>query len=120
MPPLMRAIRGAIQVEENSAAAMHRAVAELCRAVVEANGLTPEELISAIFTVTTDLNADFPARAAREEGWGMVPMICALEIPVPGSMPRVCRLLLHVQGEGESKHVYLGGAAALRPDLSGR
>lgn len=113
----MFAIRGAIQVERDSVEAIHAAVATLCVELAEANRLSLSRIVSAIFTLTPDLTADFPARAAREEGWGEVPMICAREIPVPGAPPRICRVLLHVKGNGPPRHVYLGGAAALRPDL---
>ena len=115
----MFAIRGAIQVERDSAEAIHAAVRALCGALVRANRLSPSRIVSAIFTLTPDLTSDFPARAAREAGWGDVPMICAQEVPVPGTLPRICRVLLHVRGNARPRHVYLGGAAALRPDLGG-
>ena len=115
----MLAIRGAIQVERDSSAAISAAVGELCAAILRANRLTPSRMVSAIFTLTPDLCADFPARAAREHGWGEVPMICAQEIPVPGAPPRICRVLVHARGGGRPRHVYLGGALALlRPDLA--
>ncbi len=113
----MRGLRGATQVTENSVAAIEDAVVELCHEIVRRNALRPEEIVWAIFTVTHDLDADFPARAARLGGWGAVPMICSQEIPVPGSMPRVVRVLLHVDSDGPRHHVYLRGAEALRPDL---
>jgi chorismate mutase len=113
----MRGIRGATQVSENSVAAIEDAVAEMCREIARRNQLRPEEIVWAIFTVTHDLDADFPARAARAGGWAGVPMICSQEIPVPGSMPRVVRVLVHVDSDGPRNHVYLRGAEALRPDL---
>jgi chorismate mutase len=116
----MRGIRGATQIEANTIEAMENGVAELCRALVEANRIEPAEIVWAIFTVTHDLDADFPARAAREKGgWGTVPMICSREIPVPGSLPRTVRVLIHVDTgrPGDVKHVYLRGARVLRPDL---
>ncbi len=113
----MRGLRGATQVTENSVAAIEDAVVELCREIVHRNALRPDEIVWAIFTVTHDLDADFPARAARMGGWGEVPMICSQEIPVPRSMPRVIRVLLHVDSDGPRNHVYLRGAEALRPDL---
>ena len=113
----MRGIRGATQVDANTVAAIEDGVAELCRAIVRENRIQPEEIVWAIFTVTHDLDADFPARAARAGGWTEVPMICSREIPVPGSMPRVVRVLLHVDSDGPRNHVYLRGAQALRPDL---
>ncbi|BDG09556.1 chorismate mutase [Anaeromyxobacter paludicola] len=116
----MRGIRGATQIASNTVEAIYDGVVELCRALNEENGLSQDEIVWAIFTVTHDLDADFPARAAREAGgWSRVPMICSQEIPVPGSLPRVVRVLLHVEGGSGAgvRHVYLGGARALRPDL---
>ncbi len=116
----MRGIRGATQLEANSVQAMERGVAELCRAINEANSITEDEIVWAIFTVTHDIDADFPARAARVEGgWGRVPMICSREIPVPGSLPRTVRVLVHVDSgaPADARHVYLAGAKVLRPDL---
>ncbi len=116
----MRGIRGATQIEENTASAMEEAVAELCGLLTERNGITPADIGWAIFTVTHDIDADFPARAARvRNGWHMVPMICSREIPVPGSLPRTIRVLLHVESlDRPVRHVYLRGARALRPDLA--
>lgn len=116
----MRGIRGATQIDANTVEAMQEGVAELCRALVEANGIKEEEIGWAIFTVTHDLDADFPARAARSRaGWHHVPMICSQEIPVPGSLPRAVRVLVHVDSgtQAEARHVYLRGAKNLRPDL---
>ena len=82
--------------------------------------MTPEDVGSAIFTVTEDLTATFPAQAARQMGWSMVPMMCAREIPVPGSLPKVIRVLVHWNTEtpqNDVKHVYLRDAVKLRPDL---
>ncbi len=116
----MRGIRGATQIEENTAEAMEEAVAELCALLTERNGISPSDIGWAIFTVTHDIDADFPARAARiRNGWHMVPMICSREIPVPGSLPRTIRVLLHVESlDRPVRHVYLRGARALRPDLA--
>jgi len=113
----MRGIRGATQISANSVEAMEEAVVEMVEALMERNRLRPEDITWAIFTVTHDLDADFPARAARLAGWHQVPMICSREIPVPGSMARVVRVLLHVNSDGATHHVYLRGAQALRPDL---
>ena len=116
----MRGIRGATQIEANSVLAMEDGVAELCRAIDDANGITQDEIVWAIFTVTHDLDADFPARAARVKGgWDRVPMICSREVPVPGSLPRTVRVLAHVDSgtPADAKHVYLRGAKVLRPDL---
>jgi chorismate mutase len=116
----MRGIRGATQIEANTVQAMEEAVAELCAALCERNGIGPGDIGWAIFTVTHDLDADFPARAARvRNGWHMVPMICSREIPVPGSLPRIIRVLLHVESlDRPVRHVYLRGARGLRPDLA--
>ncbi len=117
----MRGIRGATQIDANTVEAMEEAVAELCRAINEANGIDQDEIVWAIFTVTHDLDADFPARAARVlGGWSRVPMICSREIPVPGSLPRAIRVLIHVDSGDprDAKHVYLRAARALRPDLA--
>ena len=113
----MRAIRGAITVEANTAPAIAGAVKELVEAVVKENQLSPADIVSAIFTLTPDLNAEFPAKPARQAGWGEVPMICAQEIGVPGALPRVCRLILHAKGRKAPRHVYLREAKVLRPDL---
>jgi chorismate mutase len=119
----MRGIRGATQIEANTVEAMEDGVAELCRAITEANGITQGDIVWAMFTVTHDLDADFPARAARVKGgWSQVPMICSREIPVPGSLPRTVRVLVHVDSgtPASANHVYLRGAQALRPDLHKR
>jgi len=113
----MRAIRGAITVEANTAAAISAAVREMVEAMIRENQLAPADIVSAIFTLTPDLDADFPARPARELGWHDVPMICAQEIGVPGALPRVCRLIVHARGRKVPRHVYLREARVLRPDL---
>ena len=116
----MRGIRGATQIDANTVEAMEDGVAELCRALSEANRIEQDEIVWAIFTVTHDLDADFPARAARVKGgWERVPMICSREIPVPGSLERTVRVLVHVDSgsPSDAKHVYLRGARVLRPDL---
>ncbi|HEU0076373.1 MAG TPA: chorismate mutase [Longimicrobiaceae bacterium] len=116
----VRAVRGATQVEADERGQILEATAELVTEVLTRNDLTGEDLISAIFTVTPDLTAEFPAYAARTAGLADVPLLCATEIPVPGAMPRVIRMLAHVEtGRDRScvRHVYLRGAAALRTDL---
>lgn len=116
----VRAIRGATQADANEREAILEATAELVRAVLDRNGVEPEHLVSVIFTATPDLTADFPAYAARAMGITDVPLLCASEIDVPGAMPRVVRLLAHVESDrprSEFRHVYLRGAAALRTDL---
>ncbi|MDD3828592.1 MAG: chorismate mutase [Anaerolineaceae bacterium] len=118
-----RGIRGATTVEANTAEAILDATGELLAAMAEANGLAAEDIASAVFTVTADLDAAFPAQAARQLGWHQVPLLDALEIPVPGSLPRCVRVLLHwntSRSQAEIRHVYLRGAAGLRPDLNGR
>ncbi len=115
----MRAIRGAIDVPQNTPEAIGAAVRELVREVSAQNQLSSADIVSAIFTLTPDLNADFPARAAREAGWEAVAMICAQEIGVPDAMPRVCRLIVHARGRKAARHVYLGAARELRPDIHG-
>ena len=113
----MRGIRGATQVAANTVPAIEEAVVELCREIERRNEIGPDQIVWAIFTVTHDIDADFPARAARVAGWTEGPMICSREIPVPNSMPLVIRLLLHVDSDGPRNHVYLRGAQGLRPDL---
>lgn len=116
----VRAIRGATQVERNDRDAILTGSAELVLAVLERNHVDNADLISVIFTVTPDLNADFPAYAARKMGLMDVPLLCSTEIPVPGAMPRIIRLMAHVETDlarADVRHVYLHGAKALRTDL---
>jgi chorismate mutase len=115
------ALRGANTVEANEPEAILGATDELMRALLDRNGLGPGDLVSCIFTLTADLDAEFPAVAARQMGLSQVPLMCAREIPVPGSLPRVVRVLVHCYPpEGaEPQHVYLGEAARLRLDLQG-
>jgi len=117
----LRALRGAITVEANEPDAILSATEELVRAVMDRNGLDPEQMVSCIFTCTNDLDAEFPAVAARRLGLNGVPLLCAREIDVPGALPRVIRLLLHCYAdpESEARHVYLREAEALRRDLQG-
>jgi chorismate mutase len=117
----VRAIRGAVQVDANDAAAILEGTSELVTEVMTRNGLTPAEVISVVFTATGDLNAEFPALAARKLGFQDVPLLCCTEIDVPGAMPRVVRLLMHVETASPRaaiQHVYLRGAAALRLDIA--
>jgi chorismate mutase len=116
----VRAIRGAIQVDANDREAILTGAAELVTAVLDRNDIEPADLISIVFTATPDLTAEFPAYAARLMGLTDVPLLCTTEIAVPGSMPRVLRLLAHVESgrqRADIRHVYLRGAAALRTDL---
>ena len=113
------ALRGANSVERNQADAILDATDELVRELMGRNSLAPEAMVSCIFTLTDDLNAEFPAVAARRLGLDHVPLLCAREVPVPGSLPRVIRALVHyyADDEHEPRHVYLGQARALRADL---
>jgi chorismate mutase len=106
-------------VDRNDAGAIVEATEELVREVIGRNRLTPENMVSCIFTCTNDLDAEFPAVAARNLGLGSVPLLCAREIDVPGSLERVIRLMLHCYAEPEieAQHVYLREARALRRDL---
>lgn len=116
----VQALRGAISVEADAVDVITAATHELLTALLEANGLATDDVVSAIFTLTPDLTAQFPANAARQLGWHSVPMLCATEIAVPGSLPRCLRVLLHVRARGEAwmpAHVYLGEAKVLRRDL---
>lgn len=116
----VRAVRGAIQVDEDDRDEVLSATTELLLAVLERNGLEPDDLISVVFTATPDLRSEFPAYAARQMGITDVPLLCAAEIDVPGAMPRVLRLLAHVETtrpRDQMRHVYLRGAAGLRTDL---
>ncbi|MFN8399370.1 MAG: chorismate mutase [Anaerolineales bacterium] len=117
----VRGIRGATTVAENETEIILQATRELLEAIMKENpGFKPEDVGSAIFTVTEDLTATFPAQAARQMGWSMVPMMCAREIPVPGSLPKAIRVLVHWNTDtpqAEVKHVYLRDAVKLRPDL---
>ncbi|HEV3323338.1 MAG TPA: chorismate mutase [Solirubrobacteraceae bacterium] len=113
------ALRGAISVAHNDAKDILEATTELMTAIMERNALRPEDVVSCIFTATNDLNAEFPAVAARALGFESVPLLCAREIPVPRALPRVIRVLIHYYAEGghSAQHVYLGEAKALRTDL---
>jgi chorismate mutase len=117
----LRALRGAITVDANEADAILSATEELVRQVMERNALDPDDMVSCIFTCTRDLDAEFPAVAARNLGLSSVPLLCAHEIDVPGSLPRVIRLLLHCYADPdtEPRHVYLRDAESLRRDLQG-
>ena len=118
---VLKALRGAITVEENSGDAILTATEELVRAVMARNSIAPEQMVSCIFTCTGDLDAEFPAVAARGLGLSAVPLLCAREIDVPGALPRVIRLMLHCYADehAPAQHVYLREATALRKDLEG-
>lgn len=116
----VRAVRGATQVDHDDRDEILDAVGELVGEVLRRNDLTTEDLISIVFTATPDVTAEFPAYAARLAGITDVPLLCASEIAVPGALPRVLRLLAHVETDrsrAQIRHVYLRGAASLRTDL---
>jgi chorismate mutase len=117
----IRGIRGATTVTADEPDLILEATRELLETILEANtSMKPEDVGSALFTVTDDLASTFPAQAAREMGWSLVPMMCAREIPVPGGLPRVIRVLVHWNtdiSQNNITHVYLRGAVKLRPDL---
>ena len=118
-PIRLQGIRGATTVDANDAHQILEATDELLRALIEANGLTPDDVVSGLFTMTSDLNAAFPARAAEVYGWNIVALLHSTEIPVPGSLPRCIRLLVHAytrRTREQIRHVYLRGATVLRPD----
>ncbi len=113
------AVRGAVQAEVNEAGAILTATETLLQDLVDRNGLTPEAMVSCLFTTTEDLDAEFPAVAARRLGLDSVPLICAREIDVPGAMPRVIRAMVHYYAPVGHRpaHVYLGATQELRADL---
>ncbi len=116
----VRAVRGAIQIDRDDRQEILDGSAELLIRVLERNEIDTADLISVIFTMTSDLSAEFPAYAARQLGITDVPLLCATEVDVPGAMPRVIRLLAHIEtarARADMHHVYLRGAAALRTDL---
>ena len=116
-----RGVRGATTVAADEPDLILQATRELLEEILAENeNMKPEDITSAIFTVTDDLASTFPAQAARQMGWSLVPMLCAREIPVPGSLPRVIRVLVHWNTEIPQSgvtHIYLNNAVKLRPDL---
>lgn len=115
-----RGVRGATTVDVNSRESVIDATIELLEAMVRANGIEQPDVASAFFSTTPDINAEFPALAARQIGWTQIAMLCGHEMSVPGSLPHCLRVLLHVNTEkraDEIAHVYLKGAKVLRPDL---
>lgn len=116
----VRALRGAIQIEGNQPEQYFAQIQQLLLAMLEENQVVQEELISILFTATPDLKIDFPAAAARKMGLTEVPLMCAVEMDVAGALPRTIRVLAHANIDKERaqiKHIYLGGAIVLRPDL---
>ena len=115
------ALRGASSVDRNDAGAILAATERLLHEILKVNDLRPSDVVSCIFTLTDDLDAEFPAVAARNIGFSSVPLLCTREVAVPGSMPRVLRVLMHYHApdDHEARHIYLGEAAHLRLDLEG-
>ena len=120
---MLRGVRGAIQSSGNHKDSILDAAGELMRAVIETNGIRVEKVASVFFTVTPDLDAAFPAAVRNEIGWDFVPFLCGREIPVPGSLERIIRVLVLFEtdrSQTEIQHQYLGIASQLRPDLDPR
>ncbi len=116
-----RGVRGATTADANTREEILRATRQLLALMIRLNGIDPEDVASAIFTTTADLNAEFPALAARQLGWLDVPLLCAHEIAVPGGLPRCIRILVHWNTDKPAReitHVYIKGAVNLRPDRS--
>jgi len=113
------ALRGAATADRNESQAILAATEALMREIMARNALTPDAVVSCIFTLTPDLDAEFPAVAARNLGFDRVPLLCAREVPVPGALPRVIRVLIHYYADDahRAQHVYQGRARALRADL---
>jgi chorismate mutase len=119
MPGRVRAIRGAVTLEEDTPEQVRSHVQQLVRTIFERNGIGPDEVISVIFTATDDIGSLFPATAAREMGLDGVPLMCARELDIQGGLPLCVRLLMHVETESPRvEHVYLGSAKELRRDLA--
>jgi chorismate mutase len=117
----LRGIRGATTVESNTSDAILEATGELLSAIIDANGLQEDDVASVFFSATQDLNAEFPALAARRMGWSHVALTCMQEMYVPGSLPMCIRILMHAntsKAQSEVQFVYLRGARVLRPDLA--
>lgn len=117
----VRAVRGAVTVEDNSSSEIIQQTQILLEEIISRNEIAEEDIISAVFTVTQDLNAAFPAAAARNIGWTNIALMCMNEIAVPGSLEKCIRVMVHINSEKSNKeirHVYLKGARVLRPDLN--
>lgn len=116
----MRAIRGAVCLSRDDSAEMQEAVGEMLTAILERNQITTDQVVSVLFTCTPDIHCGFPAKAAREFGFGEVPLMCAQEIDVDGALALTVRVMLHVDTDvsrADIRHVYLRGAEVLRPDV---
>lgn len=121
VPTVCRGVRGATTVESNTREAILKATRQLLALIIRRNEIDPKDIASAIFTVTKDLNAEFPALAARQMGWLDVPLLCGYEVEVPGSLMSCVRILLHWntnRNQTDIHHVYIHDAISLRPDLS--
>jgi len=121
MSSTFRAIRGAIQIAEDTREEVASATAEVVAEMLQRNGLTADDLVSVIFTATPDIHSAFPAQAAREMGMEHVPLLCAAELDIAGALPRVIRVMMHAMttlSAREVTHVYLRGATVLRSDLA--
>jgi chorismate mutase len=121
MNQLSRGVRGATTVKSNSREEILRATRQMLGLMIRRNGIDPKDISSALFTVTSDLDAEFPALAARQLGWLEVPMLCGYEIKVPGSLPLCIRVLVHWltdKSQSQIQHIYIHDAVKLRPDLS--
>jgi len=118
-PTRLRGLRGATTVARDEALLVRDATRELLATLVERNALTTDQIVSALFTVTPDIRSEFPARAARDLGWDDIPMLCSVEMPVPGALAYCIRVLLHAElpAEHPVRHAYLHDAEVLRPDL---
>jgi len=119
---MIRGVRGAICATENSREAIFDATRRLILRMLSANEIETENIASIFFTTSPDLNADYPAYVLREMGYLQIPLMCATEIDVPGGLPRVIRVLIHLntdKKQSEIRHLYLGEAARMRPDLNG-
>lgn len=117
----VRGIRAAATVEANDAEQINEVTLQMVEQLVTENNITPDDIVSVFVTLTNDLDEVFPAKAIRQvEGWQLVPLMCSLEVPVKGSLEKCIRLMVLVntdKAQHEIKHIYLGGARALRPDL---
>ena len=121
MNQVCRGVRGATTVKTNSREEILQATRQMLALMIRRNGIEPTDIASALFTVTSDLDAEFPALAARQLGWLEVPMLCGYEIKVPGSLPLCIRVLVHWitdKSQSEIQHIYIHEAVRLRPDLS--
>lgn len=120
---ICRGVRGATTVSANTSGLILAATQELLEQIVAANGIEPQDIASVLFTMTPDLDADYPAVAARQMGWTDVPLLCAQEIDRAGALPRTIRVLIHwntAMPQGEIQHIYMNGAEVLRPDHATR